>query len=70
MIASDILRAYIINEWGGIYLDLDYEILTKIHWLVDSTDFFSSVWDISWIGNLNPNIFGAKPKHPILSNIV
>ena len=43
MIATDLMRAYIIYEFGGVYFDVDYKLIKDITWLVDSTDFFISV---------------------------
>ena len=70
ILASDYLRTWIIHEFGGVYVDVDIYFVKSINWLVDSTDSFFTVWDWVHVGDININIFGAKPKHPIIANIL
>ena len=45
VLASDLLRLYVVYQNGGIYIDLDAYFLKNIDWIVDSIDSFHHVYD-------------------------
>ncbi len=71
--ASDILRVLVIEKYGGIYLDLDYEIF-------DAREFIRYLKRFSFIGGIERpffptyssianDIFAAAPQNKIIKNI-
>ena len=66
MISTDMFKYHILKEYGGVYIDFDQRLETNINWLVDTTDFFCSIWDWVYLANVNLNFFAAKPQHQIL----
>ena len=45
VLASDLLRLYVVFHYGGIYVDIDAYFLKNIDWIVDSIDSFHHVYD-------------------------
>ena len=41
--ASDTLRLWLILNYGGLYLDVDYEFYKDVTWIVNTTDWFAGV---------------------------
>ena len=70
ILAADYIRSYIIYEFGGIYFDIDVSLTRNIDWFFDSIDLFLVIADRTWMGNIWISFLGAKPKHPIMANIV
>jgi mannosyltransferase OCH1-like enzyme len=66
---ADILRAWLVHEYGGFYLDIDFEFITGIRSdITDYTAFFhGNLGDDSSLSN---GFFGAEAKHPILTFMV
>jgi mannosyltransferase OCH1-like enzyme len=62
---SDLLRVYLINKYGGVYMDVDFEFKKSItEFNLEKYDAFFCTHD----GNVDtfPNgIFGMSPNHPI-----
>lgn len=63
---SDYIRAYVVYEVGGIYLDTDVIVLD------DLTQFLKNR---AFVGFENPSypftaVFGAEPKHPLVKDIL
>lgn len=63
---SDYIRAYVVYEEGGIYLDTDVIVLD------DLTQFLKNR---AFVGFENPSypftaVFGAEPKHPLVKDIL
>jgi len=63
---SDYIRAYVIYNEGGIYLDTDVIVLEDLTTLLSNKAF---------VGYEEPNypftaVFGAIPKHPLLKKIL
>lgn len=65
---ADILRYYILNEYGGVYLDVDFIVYNNFSELIDKPFFC-----------VNPNyncyhvcngVFGCEPNNPILSKLL
>lgn len=64
---SDILRYELVEHFGGIYVDVDFECIRPLDPLVYAHSFFTSIGDYDYVNNA---IFGAAPHHPILQKIV
>jgi mannosyltransferase OCH1-like enzyme len=64
---ADILRLEIISEYGGIYLDTDFECLRSIEPLLDNVSLFFCSEDGE---TFTQSIFGARPKHPLVLRLV
>ena len=62
-LAADVIRAWALLNYGGIYLDTDVEVLKSFDELVDSHDFFIGYETNCWLGCA---ILGAKKGHPVL----
>ena len=66
--ASDVLRTDILYEYGGIYLDIDVEIIKPINDIVEKHDCFMG-FETSNL--LAPGlIIGTEPKNQDLKNIL
>lgn len=74
---SDLLRVELIDRFGGVYVDLDYQCFRPIDALVGRHEFFGTLkniftahlgWPAIWrtpIVVCN-SLFGARPAHPIM----
>ncbi|CAF2234908.1 unnamed protein product [Rotaria magnacalcarata] len=65
--ASDILRYEIIYEYGGIYIDLDFEPLKSIEALLHGVEAFVAYESEFFICN---GIFGATPGHELTRRLI
>lgn len=65
---SDILRYYILNEYGGVYADTDFECLRSFYDF-NYLEFFTSIAYQSKL-ELYPGLIGCIPHHPIMEQIV
>lgn len=65
---SDIIRYYLMNKYGGLYIDTDFECLMPFD---DFTylDFFTSIGYNSAI-EIYPGLMGCIPHHPIMEEII
>lgn len=59
---ADILRLEILNRFGGVYVDVDFECLRPIDELLDGVTCFFGALDSGRISNA---IIGARPGHPL-----
>lgn len=64
---SDILRFHILNQFGGIYADTDFECLRSFDSLL-YLDFFTGVGYPAKI-ELYPGLIGCTPHHPIMERL-
>jgi mannosyltransferase OCH1-like enzyme len=66
---ADILRYEIVYNYGGFYIDSDFESLQKIDELLGNINFVSGFEhnDRNFIAN---GFFGSVKEHPILKNII
>jgi mannosyltransferase OCH1-like enzyme len=64
---ADILRLEIIYQYGGVYIDTDFECLRSIEALVADSDLFFCSEDGK---TLAAGIFGAKPAHALVRRLV
>lgn len=60
--ASDYLRLYALYHQGGIYMDLDVQVLKNFDALLEN-DCFIAREDAQYIAG---HILGARPKHPFI----
>jgi mannosyltransferase OCH1-like enzyme len=70
---ADILRYFILNEYGGIYADLDVESVENLDFLVNRYDFVTAIEAYNKIHNkivLNNGFIGSKPNNEILTKIL
>jgi len=65
---SDILRYHILNKYGGIYIDTDFECLQSFHTL-SYLNFYTSVGYPSSI-EVYPGLMACVPGHPIIKKLV
>ena len=65
-LAADIIRSYVLLTHGGVYLDLDVEILKPLDSLVEENDFFIGYETDLWFGCA---ILGAKKGHRIIKEV-
>lgn len=74
---SDLLRAELIDCFGGVYVDLDYECFRPIDDLALRFDFFGTLkniftaylgWPAIWRSPIVVcnSLFGARPGHPVM----
>ena len=65
---SDFLRYHILNQFGGIYADTDFECLRSLNTL-SYAQFFISVGYPSKV-ELYQGLIGCVPNHPVMSRVV
>lgn len=65
---SDILRYFILQKFGGLYIDTDFECLTTFQEFHERFDFFTGLIYAKepFMGN---GIIGCKPQHPIINTL-
>ncbi|CCI84430.1 polysaccharide biosynthesis protein CpsM(V) [Lactobacillus pasteurii DSM 23907 = CRBIP 24.76] len=63
---SDYIRAKVIYDMGGIYLDTDVLVLDDLHELLDNHAF------VGFENKDNPftAVFGAEPHHPLIAKML
>lgn len=64
---SDILRFHILNKFGGIYVDTDFECLKSFDEL-SYLNFYTSVGYPSKV-EVYPGLIGCIPHHPIIKKL-
>jgi hypothetical protein len=65
---SDLLRYHIMNEYGGVYADTDFECLRSFY-AFNSLEYFTGISYQSKM-ELYPGLIGAIPHHPISEKLV
>jgi len=65
---SDLLRYHIMNEYGGVYADTDFECL-KPFYAFTHLNFFTGISYQSKM-ELYPGLIGCTPHHPISEKLV
>lgn len=65
---SDFLRYHILNEFGGLYIDTDFECLKSF----DSLSYAEFLVGVGYPAapELYIGLIGSVPGHPIISNVV
>lgn len=65
---SDLLRYEILYQYGGVYLDVDFECLRSLESLHYLYDFYIGIQPLdSGLVQLGIGIIGSVPGHPILN---
>lgn len=65
---ADVLRYEILWNFGGVYIDTDFECLANIEHLLVGVEAFAA-WELqgTWVNNA---IMGAEPGHPFLARAI
>ena len=70
-IKSDILKWEIIYNYGGVYVDMDYECLKPLDIRHYAYDFYTGIQPLdAQFVHLGAALFAAKPGHPILKHCI
>jgi len=64
---ADILRYEILNKYGGIYIDTDFECYKNFEYLINEVEGFSASEDNK---HISIGIMGFIPNHPLLLEII
>lgn len=67
--ASDYARLHVLEEYGGIYLDTDEEVLKPLDCFLEH-DFFIGCQSCGSARGINPALIGAIPHHPIVKDLL
>ncbi len=68
---SDILRVELINLFGGLYIDTDYECLKPLDQFHHCNSFYVSAIPYGGVGFATNNaLIAAPPRHPLLKKLV
>ncbi len=62
---ADYVRIKVLKEYGGIYLDIDQELIKPIDMFLSHSAFFGFMRDNS----VTMGIIGAEPNHPTICNL-
>jgi len=65
-LAADVMRSYVLLNYGGVYLDTDVELLKPLDELADESDFFIGYETDFWFGCA---VLGAKKDHRIMREV-
>ena len=70
-VKSDILRWELLYQFGGVYIDTDYECLQSLDELHYTYDFYTALQplDTAFI-QLGVALVGSRPGHPILKHCI
>lgn len=70
--AADLVRLLTVQEFGGVYLDLDYEIYNpeSLATILSKFDFVGGREMTIKLSNYGNAFFAAKPDHPIINNAI
>lgn len=64
---SDYLRYIILEKYGWVYIDTDFECLKNICPLIENCDFFIAK-DVKWV--INNAIIGSQKNHYLLKKFI
>lgn len=62
---SDIIRYNVLKNFGGLYMDLDYQLYKSIDFILDKYDFIAGIDDEKEMF-IGAGLIGAKKNHPIV----
>jgi len=65
-----ILRYEILHQFGGLYVDCDFECLQAFDIFNENCDFFAGVIDHIRRPEISNALIGAAPNHPILRKCI
>lgn len=63
---ANILRYQILREYGGVYVDMDFECVKPLDILNHCYDFFVGILPNNCFAILANGLFGTIPHHPII----
>lgn len=63
---SDILRLEILEQFGGVYVDTDFECLSTLEPVRQRRGFFAALSNVGFF-EVSNGIIGAAPQHPVIS---
>lgn len=63
----DVVRALIIEQYGGLYMDTDVHVKSSLLLLHSIFDSYVSLEMLDVMIGVGCGIFGAKPNHPIVT---
>ncbi len=66
---SDILRYELLNQFGGLYVDTDFECCKSFDMLNHSYNFYTGVCNAGGF-NLACGLMGSVPGHPVLQECI
>jgi mannosyltransferase OCH1-like enzyme len=64
---SDLLRYELLRQFGGVYVDTDFECLRPIDPLLEGTDFFVQAYSSGLVATC---IMGSVPGHPLVTTAI
>lgn len=65
-LAADVIRSYVLLNYGGVYLDTDVELFKPLDKLAAENDFFIGYETDFWFGCA---VLGAKKGHRIMREV-
>lgn len=65
---ADVARVWLVNKFGGVYVDTDFQCLQPIDELLHGCKAFAVVEEYS--GKLTNAIFGSTPEHPFTNTLI
>jgi len=70
-VKSDILKWELIYQFGGVYIDVDFEALQPLDMFHYLYDFYTGIQPLdAWFVQLGAALFGGVPGHPILKHCI
>lgn len=70
---SDILRLEILNQFGGIYVDVDFECLKPFDSIHHLCDFYIGFFQANYLrstARMNNALIAAQPGHPLIKVLI
>lgn len=70
---SDILRYEILYQFGGLYVDVDFECIQPFDWLHQYCDFYAGLLEVKRLKNtarLANGIIACSQYHPLLEKLI
>ncbi|MCT8977270.1 glycosyltransferase [Clostridium sp. CX1] len=67
VLKSDIAKLEILYNFGGVYIDCDFECLRNIEALITDRNFFAAYESYDMISTA---IMGCSPKNPIIKTLI
>lgn len=64
---SDIVRYELLDQFGGVWVDTDFECLKPLDPLLDGVECFAAWVTTEWINNA---IMGAEAGHPFIRRLI
>ena len=65
-LAADVIRSYVLLNYGGVYLDTDIELFKPLNKLTAENDFFMGYESDFWFGSA---VLGVKKGHRLIREV-